>query len=132
MRYLMNCLNIISRIFLTALFSRNSLCSLGVLSKMQFLIPFDENIRTPYFSRLSSVLGINSVVFEGFSSSTWYQLVPLDSTTFHLTQKARNAVWGNSPRVRIPNSPPKNNRNLDTRLRLFSFYVIMKKKAVIE
>jgi len=26
----------------------------------------------------------------------------------------------------------KNNRNLDTRLRLFSFYGIMKKKAVIE
>ena len=32
------------------------------------------------------------------------------------------------PRVRIPNSPPKNNRNLDTRLRLFSFYGIMKKR----
>ncbi len=30
------------------------------------------------------------------------------------------------PRVRIPNSPPKNNRNLDTRLRLFSFCGIMK------
>ena len=102
----MNCLNTISRAFLTALFSRNSLSSLGVLSKSQILTPFDKSIRTPYFSRLFSVSGINSVVFVGFSSSTWYHLVPLDSTTFHLTQKARNAVWGNSPRVRIPNSPP--------------------------
>ncbi len=107
MRYLMNCSNTISRAFLTALFSRNSLSSLGVLSKMQFLTPFDENIRTPYFSRLFSVQVINSVVFVGFLSSTWYHLVSFDSTTFHLTQKARNAVWGNSPRVRIPNSPPE-------------------------
>ena len=102
----MNCLNIISRTFLTALFSRNSLCSLGVLSKLQILTPFDKNIRTPYFSRLSSALGRNLMIFVEFSSSTWYHLVPFDSTTFHLTQKARNAVWGNSPRVRIPNSPP--------------------------
>ena len=26
----------------------------------------------------------------------------------------RNAVWGNSPRVRIPNSPPQLNTNFDT------------------
>ena len=30
--------------------------------------------------------------------------------------------------VRIPISPPKNNRNLDTRLRLFYFYDMMQKK----
>ena len=93
--------------FLADLFSRNSLSSLGVLSKSQILTPFEKNIRTPYFSRLFSVLGINSVIFMGFLSFTWYHLVPLDSITFHLTRKARNAVWGNSPRVRIPNSPPE-------------------------
>ena len=107
MCYLMNCSNTISRVLLTALFSRNSLSSLGVLSKLQILTPFYKNIRTPYFSRVFSVFGRILMIFVGFSSSTWYHLVPLDSTTFHLTQKARNAVWGNSPRVRIPNSPPE-------------------------
>ena len=111
--------------FLADLFSRNSLSSLGVLSKSQILTPFEKNIRTPYFSRLFSVLGINSVIFVGFLSSTWYHLVPLDSTTFHLTPKARNAVWGNSPRVRIPNSPPE---KVITASAVMAFYFVWDSK----
>ena len=106
MCYPMNYSDIISRVIMTDLFSRNSLCSLGVLSKIHTFMTFWQNTRTLYFSRLLWSQVIEIVNFLGVSSSTRYHLVPFDSTTFHLTQKARNAVWGNSPRVRIPDSPP--------------------------
>ncbi len=46
-----------------------------------------------------------------------------------ITGLTRNQLGSNPPRVRIPPSPPKNNCNLDTRLRLFSFSDIINKSG---
>lgn len=45
-------------------------------------------------------------IYQGFEAGANFRYLPLNSLIVHNAWKTRNAVWGNSPGVRIPNSPP--------------------------
>ena len=55
-----------------------------------------------------------------FLSSLSFSVLPLFSSKWCSTDKTRNAVRVKPPRVRIPNSPPEKNADLDTKVSVFS------------
>ena len=50
---------------------------------------------------------LNSGDFKGCGEGAIFRYLPSFTTNVLNTRKTRNAVWGNSPGVRIPNSPPQ-------------------------